>query len=226
MRRLRASQDQGLVAAADDQSVTTMFSNLRAKPGAATSIARQVWLENGVKALRVLFKQRDYEVPANVRVSIGWPKGSHGRGRPIGQCWSVEASSDKHAEIFISPELGTKTSSVRILGTLAHELAHAICGHEAGHKAPFKRCATAVGLEGPMTATTEGAEFVKWAKAHIAKVGPYPAGTLSLLERKKQSTRLIKCECAECGYVARVTRKWIDEVGAPHCPDDGEMTCE
>jgi len=29
--------------------------------------------------------------------------------------------------------------------------------------------------------------------------------------RKKQVARLIKCECAECGYVARVARQWIDD---------------
>jgi len=42
--------------------------------------------------------------------------------------------------------------------------------------------------------------------------------------RKKQVARLIKCECAECGYVARVARQWIDDQGAPHCPAHGEMT--
>jgi hypothetical protein len=42
--------------------------------------------------------------------------------------------------------------------------------------------------------------------------------------RKKQAARLIKCECTECGYVARVARQWIDNQGTPHCPAHGEMT--
>lgn len=163
-----------------------------------------------------------YTVPAKVRVSVGWPRGSHGKGRAIGQCWSVEASSDGHAEIFVSPELGEKAGSVKIMGVLAHELAHAIVGTEVGHKAPFKRCAEAVGLTGKMTATEEGPEFTAFAEAFIAKRGPYPAGTLSLNARKKQGTRLLKCECAECGYTVRVTRRWLDAVGAPWCPVEQE----
>ena len=36
-------------------------------------------------------------------------------------------------------------------------------------------------------------------------------------------SRSIKVECGECGYVARVTRKWLD-LGAPHCPEHGQMS--
>jgi hypothetical protein len=187
------------------------------------SYARQRWLEAGVVSLRALFAEKNFEVPANVRVSIGWPKGSHGKGRAIGQCWYAEGSSDQHNEIFISPELG---DGARILDVLAHELAHAVAGHKAGHKAPFKRVAEAVGLTGKMTATVAGEAFAAWAAAHIKTVGAYPGGTLSPVERKKQSTRLIKCECEQCGFTVRTTRKWIAEVGAPHCPNDGEMNVE
>lgn len=191
---------------------------------APTSAARHAWIEGGVVALRGLFAEKSYTVPAEVRVSIGWPKGSHGKGRAIGQCWSIEASSDKHAEIFVSPEL---RDSVRILGVLAHELAHATVGTAAGHKAPFKRCAEAVGLMGPMTATEESVAFIAWAQKHIATAGKYPAGSLSLNTRKKQSTRLLKCECEGCGYTVRITRKWLDTGGAPICPTDQEpMTCD
>lgn len=36
--------------------------------------------------------------------------------------------------------------------------------------------------------------------------------------RKRQSTRLNKVSCPDCGYTARVTRKWIAAKGAPICP--------
>lgn len=42
---------------------------------------------------------------------------------------------------------------------------------------------------------------------------------------KKQTTRLLKCVCAACGYNVRVTQKWLD-VGAPHCPEHGEMAAD
>ena len=43
--------------------------------------------------------------------------------------------------------------------------------------------------------------------------------------KPKQSTRLKKCECQECGYTVRVTQKWLD-IGAPHCPEHGPMKSE
>ncbi|HDR9506919.1 hypothetical protein C5615_09815 [Burkholderia cepacia] len=33
----------------------------------------------------------------------------------------------------------------------------------------------------------------------------------------RQSTRMHKTECTECGYTARVSAKWL-KVGAPLCP--------
>lgn len=188
----------------------------------SSSYARQRWLEAGVAALRSRFAEKGFEVPTAVRVSIGFPKGSHGKGRAIGQCWYAEGSSDKHNEIFISPELG---DGARILDVMAHELAHAVAGVNAGHKAPFKRIAEGVGLTGKMTATVAGVEFAAWADRHVSNLGKYPGGTLSAVSRKKQSTRLLKAEC-DCGYTVRITKKWVAEVGAPHCPVDGEMTVE
>jgi len=38
----------------------------------------------------------------------------------------------------------------------------------------------------------------------------------------KQSARLKKCACGECGYTVRVTQKWLD-IGPPHCPLHGPM---
>jgi hypothetical protein len=190
----------------------------------ATSAARHAWIESATAALRERFAEIGHAVPAKVRVSIGWPKGSHGKGRAIGQCWSSEASSDAHHEIFVSPEL---RDSVKIFGVLAHELAHAIVGTKAGHKAPFKRVAEAVGLVGRMTATEESVAFIAWSQGHIAKLGKYPAGALALNMRKKQSTRLLKCECEGCGYTVRITRKWLDAGGSPICPTDQEpMACD
>lgn len=36
-------------------------------------------------------------------------------------------------------------------------------------------------------------------------------------------SRLIKVSCVDCGYVARVSAKWLDSVGEPLCPDHGAM---
>lgn len=178
------------------------------------SAARQAWLESGLKALRPWFLEHGYTVPLEVRVSIGFPRGSHGKGTAIGQCWDKSASKDKHNEIFISPAL---FESVKILGVMCHELVHATVGLEHGHKSAFKQCALAVGLDGKMTATTEAEIFVAFGKDFVKDFGEYPAAPLNPNMRKKQSTRLLKCECEECGYIARVTKTWIEASGAPFC---------
>lgn len=38
---------------------------------------------------------------------------------------------------------------------------------------------------------------------------------------KKQTTRLVKVDCEECGFLVRMSQKWIDEKGFPHCPEHG-----
>lgn len=180
----------------------------------STSIERQMWIEDAVVKLRKWFDARDYEVPEKLRVSIGWPKGQHGCGTAIGQCWDNIISSDKHFEVFVSPGL---KDGATIIGTLAHELVHATVGIKAGHKGAFKRCATDIGLEGKMTETKMGDGLALAAGEWIEALGDYPAGSLNPNKMKKQSTRLMKVECSDCGYVARVTRKWIEDVGAPYC---------
>jgi hypothetical protein len=178
------------------------------------SLERQQWLELTVEALRGRFAGVGYTVPEKIRVSIGWPKRAASCGA-IGECWSTEASSDRHAELFISPEL---TDGVRIADVLAHELVHATVGTAAGHKKPFKQCALRVGLSGPMRSTSAGPEFIAWAESLFKRIGPYPAGFLT--DSPKQGTRLLKCECATCGYLARVSQKWLALSGPPICPAD------
>lgn len=178
------------------------------------SLKRQQWLERGVEALRNRFIGAGYTVPQHIRVSIGWPKRAASCGA-IGECWATEASSDQHNELFVSPEL---TEGAHILDVLAHEMVHATVGTEAGHRKPFKRCALKIGLCGPMRATSATPEFAAWAQALFGVIGPYPAGYL--IDTPKQGTRMLKCECRTCGYIARVSGKWLLQAGPPICPTD------
>jgi SprT-like family len=181
---------------------------------ATPSLERQQWLELAVDALRTKFADAGYTIPGKIRVSIGWPKRAASCGA-IGECWATEASSDRHSELFVSPEL---TEGGRILDVLAHELTHATVGTAAGHKKPFKQCALKIGLRGPMRSTTAGPEFTAWTETLFKHIGPYPAGFLT--DTPKQGTRMLKCECSTCGYTVRITRKWLTLAGPPICPTD------
>lgn len=186
---------------------------------------REQWLEAFAEASRPHFARVGYPLPRNVRVSVGFTSGG-ARGRAIGECWSSIASADGHFEIFLRPSLQRDS---RIADVLTHELVHAAVGLEAKHGAKFKRCATALGLTGKMTATVAGDGWREWALPILAELGPMPGAPLAEMQsgRKKQTTRLIKCECNACGFSFRTTRKHIDANPAGlRCPShdcEGEM---
>lgn len=157
----------------------------------------------------------DAEVPA-FRISCSFPGGGTARKR-IGECWSTLNSADGTTEMMVSPLLDDE---MRVAGIVAHEMVHMYVGVEHGHKAPFKRLATAIGLEGKMTATTEGEAFKAAVRPILDDLGPYPHAALSLAGRKKKQTYLLKAECPCCGFTMRVTQKWVEAAGFDlRCPD-------
>lgn len=182
---------------------------------------REQWLAAAVTALAPVFKKGGYKVP-KVRVTCGWPssRGLSAKKPAIGECWDAKAAADKVHQIFVSPRLRKPIEAQGVLPTLAHEIAHAVVGLKEKHNKVFGKCIRAIGLEGKLTATTGGAEFLKLSKGLVKKLGDYPHAQLNPNYRptKKQTTRLVKAECGDCGYNVRVTRKWLEEAGAPLCP--------
>jgi hypothetical protein len=202
-----------VVAPVDPQRVTN------------SHVHREAWLHAVASGLAGTFASLGHSIPGKVRLACGFPSRAalNGvRNQRIGECWSNTSSGDDHFEIFISPVIA---DPMRAAGVLAHELCHAAVGVKAGHKGPFAKLARALGLEGKLTATTEGEAFKRLVTPILEAAGPYPHAELHAMTngRKKQVTRLIKCECATCGYVVRTAQSWIDEKGAPHCPEHGEM---
>jgi hypothetical protein len=186
---------------------------------------REMWLLNAVEAMKPLFKQYGYEVP-KVRVSCGWPssRGKSSKNASLGEAWDKSAASDSVAQLFISPILKNPVAAQGVLPTLAHEVCHAVVGNKEKHNKVFGACARAIGLEGKLTATHGGEAFFIEAKKWMNLLGEYPHAELNPGGRptKKQTTRMVKCECKDCGYVARTSRKWLDASGAPICPCNSE----
>jgi hypothetical protein len=110
-----------------------------------------------------------------------------------------------------------------VLSTLAHELIHvwqdASGIEEPSHKGHFPNAMGALGLDGKPTATIPGDAWADTWGAAETKLADYPHDILLPGEAtKKQTTRMIKCTCPDCGYSLRTTQKWIDEPGPPLCP--------
>lgn len=181
---------------------------------------REQWLTKAIEILAAgIFKEAGAVVP-NVRVSVGFPGGKGNKNKVIGQYWHAAATVDAVPQIFISPVLNTGFDAIDVL---VHELVHA-CTPGTGHRAPFVALGKKVGLVGKATSMRAGPVLAEKLKAIVAaELGDYPHGAINLamLERDKQKTALRKVECKDCGYLARVTLKWIESVGTPICPCNG-----
>jgi len=188
-----------------------------------------MWLINAVESIKPLFESAGYKVP-KLRVTCGWPSrgGVSAKKRTLGQCWDTVASADGVHQIFISPYLDVVVDEYGVLSVLIHEVVHAVVGIDEGHNKVFGKCARAIGLEGKLTSTHPGEELMGKCAKLFKELGKYPHAKLDPKHSpvKKQSTRMIKMECGKCGYVARTSQKWIDEAGAAHCPQHGEMSVD
>ena len=180
---------------------------------------REQWLQESLEMMRKdlftdeVMQGEDYP---EVHVSTGNCNGSRGsKLKTLGVCYDAKVSEDKKAHIIIDFQVN---DSMRVLDILAHEMVHAVLGAEAGHGPKFKRLATAIGLEGKMTATVAGDKLKEKLASIIDLLGDYPHPKVTLTGGKKQTTRMIKVECENTGYVARMSRKWLEEHGAPICP--------
>jgi len=181
------------------------------------TVTREEWLNKITNTLRPIFQTVGGEIPEQVRATCGWPSQAARakKKRRYGECWSSKSSNDGHFEIFVSPLLD---DGIEVAGVLVHELCHTVLGVDVGHKAPFKKLATALGLEGKMTSTTIGEDLQVLLTELITDIGPYPHAKLSLKEKKTQGTRMLKVICPDpsCGWSCRTSQKWID-VGTPVC---------
>jgi len=186
-----------------------------------TTTNREDWLSAAVSELRPFFDAVGASLPANVRVTCGFPSNAK-RSGAIGECWADTASADKTFEVLISPTLD---EPLRVFDVLVHELCHATAG-AMNHGVNFQKVAAAMHLApsaGPKgwKATARGADFEANFGAIVTSLGPYPHAALTMSERKVQTTRMLKAVCPSCGYTVRLTAKWA-ALGLPSCPVDSD----
>ena len=176
------------------------------------TITREQWLEAAVQA--VAQANPSVTLPP-VKVSCSWPGGGSARKR-IGECWARRMSKAGVNEIFISPKI---EESERVVSILVHEIAHAIDDCANGHKAKYVAIGKSLGLIGKPTQMELPPELASaLACIVIAKHGKFPHRGLDLSSRKKQPTRMLKCQCGECGAIWRMAAKTIASV-------EGQMSC-
>jgi hypothetical protein len=145
------------------------------------------------------------------RITWGMPpanltkRRSSKNGSALGVCFSRVATSDGVNEIFINP---TMTDQDQILFVTLHELCHAEDNNRSGHSGRFARNITALGGIPPHTHGTPSDDLKAVFNQFRDEYGPFPAPPLNvdkLDKPKKQTTRMRKLECKQCGWLARVS---------------------
>ena len=164
---------------------------------AAVMLQHEVFPVAGIDAAS--WEQRKY------RVSCGFPIGYRGSrtGKvALGQAFDPSISADGTMEVFINPILD---NPVDVIAVLSHELIHVEAGIACGHRGRFASIARSIGLVGAMTATVPGDELRGNLQRIVADLGVYPHAKVDPNARKKQGTRLLKLQCSDCGWTARVS---------------------
>jgi hypothetical protein len=182
-------------------------------------MTREEWL-SAMLHTRVapLLARHGATVPADCKVSVGFPGGGSARKR-IGEAWPRSRSKIGVNEIFLNPVM---SDVAKVVDVLVHEAIHAADNCVSGHKGFFRKTAKAVGLEGKMTSTHAGATLREWIQIQISTMPVFDYGSLDLTGRKKQTTRMRKFSCGSCGAVWRMSGKWSPF----QCPCCDSGTCE
>lgn len=180
---------------------------------------REAWLRAAYNSLSEHFgwafeAEDDFDgKPFDVQITTGWPRQDR-NGKVVGQCWPA-ASGKGTRNIFITP---LYDDPIDVLSTLLHEMIHAHDDCKNQHKGAFRRVAKAVGFVGKPTQTPPGDELKDYLKTLSGELGYYPHTRMDPKKHlKPQTTRMLKVECPDCGCIARMTKKWIDESGIPTC---------
>lgn len=213
-----AAEPVGLATAPAAEVAVPAMTEEPIEVEAESYVTRESWLLAGVDKLRPIFAEVGCEIPA-IRVSCGWPGGRGKKAQTIGECWPTVLAEDGVVQSFISPVLD---EPVQVLECLTHEVVHAVDDCKNGHKAPFKKIATGVGLTGKMTATVAGEELKAKLKVIAAQLGPYPHAKLRRPQAgkggKTQKNRNLLWACPDTGFKVRTAQSNVDTWGAPLCP--------
>jgi len=155
-------------------------------------------------------------------VSPGFTSGGSRKTKVLGQCYSPECAADgKTNHVFLNPRMN---DNIVIIGAIIHEVIHAVIGIDKKHGAAFKSAMAICNLTGKATSTKLNEAGLEWAKKIITRYGDYPRPSFTGAAIKKQTTNLIKAQCPSCGYIIRLTNKWI-EFAHPQCPS-GNCDCD
>jgi len=191
--------------------------------------------------VRARLNNDDVRALAHIKLAYGTgPSGA--RGVTYYKAWQ---NGETEPAPFVELCAFGESDWIQLAGTTVHELGHVLAGFTAGHGKGWKEATQRCGLQRPKAAgqsytlalfapdlreaiynlekPADGAPNRKAPSLIGLGLKPKPCGAgIGTRGGKSKGpgsgSRLIKVACTECGYPVRVTRKWLDQAGAPLCP--------
>lgn len=210
---------------------------------------REAWLNKIAEMMAPRFAEVGYPLP-KYRLTVGFTsKGK--TNKVGGQCWSKSCSDDDTFEIIIGIGIDQPQAIACILcHELIHAAVGLEHGHKGefarimkvlGMKRPFTASIPGDDFIEWVQPFIDEIGPIPHAKLNFANPAPairpkaispdaegddgqddQPEDEIPVSSGpKKQGTRLIKVDCEECGFLVRMSQKWIDDKGFPHCPEHG-----
>jgi hypothetical protein len=170
---------------------------------------REQWLNKlAAAALPKISSRLDMadEEPA-IKLSCGFPAQQGKRNNVGAQLIPPAASDEFNAEIFVSPTIAEKSAVIEMVLPLL--VAAATGDYKQGRE--YKSALSRVGLNTMPNLPT-------WAEMIAERMPDYPHAAITIPDRKKQTTRLVKVACLNDNYITRISRATVDAMGCPICP--------
>ncbi len=192
------------------------------KENSQNSTTREEWLKKAANLMSSWYDDLGFPLP-KYEIQSGFPSSGQ-RSNTVAESWTHDNGAS--FVLIVRPD---QNDSLTVGAAIAQQLCSIAAGPKDQFGHLFQHLAISIGLRGKKFETPPGQVFKELFRPIEKTIGSIPESetmTQNYVRSGKQTTRLIKVSCNECGYVARVSRKWIEKVGPPLCPKHGPMTPE
>ena len=184
--------------------------------GLATTLGE--WLDGSVDAIRAIFTAHGFEIPEQVKVSIGHLRqGVKGRARS--EAWPPEASAGRVAVINVRPEIA---DAHEFLCVTLMAMIWLVAPPGCGLGPEYRVIAEKLGLSGRMRTPVISPELWATIAGIACDLGPFPHFSLntqyfSVKPSKQNGFLTISCPVAGCTYSLTGAPSTLLQ-GLPDCP--------
>jgi hypothetical protein len=189
---------------------------------------REEWLAEAVRRLDAgvfqnpaLMGKQLAKMPEKWQVTCGWCKGMSSNS--IACCVYPECSKNQTTHLFVIP---TQDDPFSVMGSLTHEMVHAIVGKTHAHGGDFLKMVRVIGLVGKPTQCTaiRGTALGDVCEAIIKDIGVYPHAAMVPFRKPTKPSPWVRWKSKNWPeFTVLANTKKVAKYGLPRDPKGDEM---